>query len=532
LNLGFRYDIDTPWTFRHNEGSSFNPYAVNPISYVVGKPYLGALQFLGPGNRYVYNPNWDNFAPRIGFSYQPIQKAVIHGGYGIFYPEPLTSSGAADADGFSASTNADTSLDNGVTPNPNISISNPWGGVYAQETGNANGEFQQIGNGVGGGFRYRPSPYVEQWMLGVQYAFTLNDLLDINYIANRGVRMVGNYNADQLNPSYLLSMGSTALNQQTANPLGTALTNLTASSGGKIAPSSCSGYSLDAATVPQAALLTPFPEYCVGGVGQLDAPVGQSLYNALQVTYNHRVSKGLTALVSYTYSKFLDNVEGNNGWSYNGPTNAGVTPANNYNLAADKSVDAGDIPQALVASYTYQLPVGRGRAVASNMNRAADAVVGGWELSGDATFKAGIPIGIFGNDQNTWGGNPRPDVIGNVHVSHPTDHEWFNTGAFAFAPYGSFGNAPRYFSDLRGPHYQEWDTVLDKNFYFREQMRFQFRLETYNTFNHPNFYAPEAGATGWGGCDPNGSTGCASGFGTITQTFAPRSVQWAGKFYW
>lgn len=278
--------------------------------------------------------------------------------------------------------------------------------------------------------------------------------------------------------------------------------------------------------------MSPYPQYCNGGVGETDAPVGQSLYNALQVTYNHRVSKGLTALVSYTYSKFLDNVEGNNGWSYNGPTNWGVTPANNYNLAADKSVDAGDIPQALVASYIYQLPVGRGKQFGSGMGRAADAVVGGWELSGIAAFKAGIPIGIFGNDQPTYGGNPRPDVVGNVHASHPGIHEWFNTGAFAFAPYGSFGNAPRYFSDLRGPHYQNWDTALEKNWLFGESMRIQFRFETFNTFNHPNFYAPEAGATAWQGCDPNGGSGCASSFGTITQTFAPRNVQWAGKFYW
>jgi len=64
--------------------------------------------------------------------------------------------------------------------------------------------------------------------------------------------------------------------------------------------------------------------------------VGQSLYTSLQVTYNHRVSKGLTALVSYTYSKFLDNVEGNNSWSYAGNTG----PANNYNLALKRSVDA------------------------------------------------------------------------------------------------------------------------------------------------------------------------------------------------
>jgi hypothetical protein len=525
LNLGLRYEIQTPYTYRHNAASIFNPDVLNPLSALVGRPLMGALQFLGPGNRYVYNPNWHNWAPRVGFSYQVVPRAVLHGGYGIFYPESVTSSGAGDQDGFSSATYSDVSLDGGVTPNPNISTSNPWGGVYAQTTGNANGEFQQVGNGVGGVFRSRPSPYVQQWMFGVQWAVTHNDQLEVDYVGNRGVRMIGSYNSHQLNPAYL-SQGSNFLGgAASSNPFAAPLKALEAS--GTIAPSSCN---LDNASVTNAQLLSPYPQYC--GVAQTDAPVGQSLYNALQVTYTHRLSKGLTALVSYTYSKFLDNVEGNNGWSYNGPTNWGVTPANNYNLAADKSVDAGDIPHALVASYIYQLPVGRGRAVGSGMGRVADSVVGGWELSGIATFKGGIPIGIFGNDQPTYGGNPRPDVVGNVHVSNPNAHEWFNTGAFAYAPYGSFGNAPRYFSDLRGPHYQNWDTALEKNWRFGETMRIQFRFETFNTFNHPNFYAPEAGATSYGGCDPNGGSGCASSFGTITQTFAPRNVQWAGKFYW
>ncbi len=527
LNLGVRYEVQTPYTYRHNAASIFNPDVLNPLSALVGRPLMGALQFLSPGNRYVYNPNWHNWAPRLGFSYQPTVKAVVHGGYGIFYPESLTSGGAGDQDGFSAATYSDVTLDGGVTPNPGISTANPWGGVYAQITGNTNGEFQQVGNGIGGTFRSRPSPYVQQWMLGIQYAITPNDQLEVDYVGNRGVRMIGSRNYNQLDPAYL-SKGATFLGGKAAsNPFAAPLKALEAS--GTIAPSSCN---LDNSSVTNAQLMSPYPQYCNGGVGETDAPVGQSLYNALQVTYNHRVSKGLTALVSYTYSKFLDNVEGNNGWSYNGPTNWGVTPANNYNMAADKSVDAGDIPQALVASYIYQLPVGRDRAVGSGMGRAANAVLGGWELSGIATFKAGIPIGIFGNDQPTYGGNPRPDVIGNVHAAHPSIHEWFNTGAFQYAPYGSFGNAPRYFSNLRGPHYQDWDTAIEKNWYLREQMRIQFRFETFNTFNHPNFYTPEAGATAWQGCDPNGGSGCASSFGTITQTFAPRNVQWAGKFYW
>jgi len=519
LNLGIRYEVQTPDTYRHNEASTFDPTAINPLSGLLGIPLTGALEFLGPGHRDVYNPNYDNWAPRVGFSYQPTARTVVHGGYGIFYPQSVTCCFPGDADGFSATTKVNNSMDGGILPNPNISTASPWGGQYAQITGSANGEFQQIGNGVNSVFKSRPSPYTQQWMLGVQYAITPNDQLDVNYIANRGIRMVGSLNYNQLNPSYL-PMGANALKASPdVNPFAAPLQNLEKS--GSIAASGCN---LDNANVQTAQLLSPYPQYCNGSVSQTDAPVGQSLYNSLQVTYNHRISKGLTALVSYTYSKFLDNVEGNNSWSYAGNTG----PANNYNLAAEKSVDAGDVPQALVANYVYQLPIGRGKSVGSGMSRIADAVVGGWELSGIASFKAGLPISVTGSNQPTFGGNPRPDVTGNPQGPKSL-HEWFNTGAFAYAPYGSFGNAPRFFSDLRGPRFQDWDTALEKNWNFKDNMRAQFRLETFNTFNHPSFYTPNGG---YSGCDPNGSSPCSSGLGTITNSFPARIVQWAGKYYW
>jgi len=521
LNLGIRYEIQTPYTSRHNQGAIFDPNALNPLSYASGLPLMGALQYLGAGNRNFYNTNYDNIAPRLGFSYLAIPKAVIHGGYGIFYPEAVTSSGSADTDGFTATTNLNPSLDGGVTPNPTISTSNPWGGKYAQVTGNKNGSFQQLGNGVGGVFRSRPSPYVQQWMLGVQYAFSGNDQIDVNYIGNRGIRMENGWNYNQLNPKYLFAADGTPNNaflsaSATFNPMAAPLQALEKS--GSIAPSSCN---IDSATaMPNSQLLLAFPQYC--GVSQTDAPVGQSLYNSLQVTYNHRVSKGLTALVSYTYSKFLDNVEGNNSWSYNGASNWGAT-ANYFNIAGEKSVDAGDIPQALVASYTYQLPVGRGKTVGSGMNRLADAVVGGWEISGIATFKGGLPISVFGNQWNSYGGDPRPNVIGNPKPAHQTNAQWLNINAFAYAPYGSFGNAPRYFSNVRGPHFQNWDTALEKNWAIRESMRAQFRFETFNSANHANFYTPGPANT---------SLYSPGAFGQITTAFQPRVVQFAGKFYW
>jgi len=528
LNLGIRYEIQTPYTSRHNQGSIFNPNALNPLSYSAGIPLNGALQFLGPDNRYMYDPNYHNIAPRVGFSYQAIPKAVIHGGYGIFYPESLTSSGAYDADGFTATTEFNQSLDGGVTPNPNVSTSNPWGGQYAQITGNANGSFQQDGNGAGGTFRSRPSPYVQQWLLGVQYAFTPNDELDVNYIGNRGIRMVNNWNYNQLNPKYLFAAdgtpNTTYLSASAAfNPLAIPLQNLEKS--GTIAPSSCN---IDSSTaVLNEQLLLAYPQYC--GVSQTDAPLGQSLYNSLQVTYNHRISKGLTALVSYTYSKFIDNVEGNQSWSYNGAANWGAT-ANYFNIAGEKSVDAGDIPQALVASYVYNLPIGRSRAVGSGMSRIADAVIGGWELSGIASFKGGIPLSVFGNNWTSYGGDPRPDYVSGVNpkpshqtISSTTPNSWANSNAFAYSAYGSFGTTPRYMSELRGPHYTNWDSALEKNWSIREAMRAQFRFETFNSFNHPNFYAPGPG---------NMSLYSPGSFGEITNSFPGRVVQFAGKFYW
>ena len=528
LNLGIRYEIQTPYTSRGNEGSIFNPNALNPLSISAGMPLLGALQFLGPGNRYMYNPNYHNIAPRVGFSYQAIPKAVIHGGYGIFYPESLTSSGADDVDGFTASTSLNRSLNGGVTPNPNVSTSNPWGGQYAQLTGNTNGSFQQDGNNAGGTFQSRPSPYVQQWLLGVQYAFTPNDSLDVNYIGNRGVRMVGNWEYNQLNPKYDFEADgvtpNTAYLEATAayNPMAAPLQVLEKS--GTIAPSACN---IDNASVTNEQLLAPHPQYC--GVGQTDAPNGQSLYNALQVTYNHRISKGLTALVSYTYSKFIDNVEGNQSWSYNGAGNWAAT-ANYFNIAGEKSVDGGDIPQALVASYVYQLPIGRGRAVGSGMSRIADAVVGGWELSGIATFRGGIPLSVFGNQWNSYGGDPRPNYVSGVNpkpshqtISNSVANSWANVNAFAYAPYGGFGNTPRYMSELRGPHYTNWDSALEKNWTFKESMRAQFRFETFNSLNNPNFYAPAPG---------NMSLYSPAIFGEITQAFPGRVVQLAGKFYW
>jgi hypothetical protein len=511
LNLGIRYEIQTAPTYRHNFAASFDPTIPNPIGTAIGQTLPGALVFATPGNRGEYNTNYDNVAPRIGFSYQAIPKLVLRGGYGIFYPPSVTTL-AANTNGFYPNTPITTSLNGGLNPTPGTTLSNLWpGNVFISATGSSLGGLQQVGNTVTSTFRNRASSYVQQYMLGAQYAISPDDSFEVDYFGNHGTHMVGlTLNPDQLNPSFL-PMGTSALNALVTNPFFGHITGTSA----------CA---LNQPTVVRAQLLSPFPQFC-SPVGETDFPLGFSLYNALEATYKHRFDKGLSILVSYTFSKFLDNVEGNQTWAYTGSSSV----ANNYDLAAEKSVDAGDTPQSLVVNYIYDLPVGRGKRFGSGFNRKTDAVLGGWEFSGIVTSKSGIPLAVSGNNYNSYGGDPRPDVIGNTHAPHQSVNEWFNTGAFAYAPYGTFGTAPRYSSTMRAPDYNNFDTGLMKNWWFSESLRFQFRAELFNTFNHPQFYSPSGV---YSGCDPNSDPNCVTGFGKITSAFDGREVQFAGKFYW
>lgn len=514
LNLGVRYEITGAPTTRGNDGSVFNPNVVNPISTDVGETLLGALQFLTPSNRGMYHTRYDNWAPRVGFSYEPVSKLVVHGGYGIFYPLSVYMNGEGegldDLDGFSATTDVPyLNPVNGVSPNPAVSLANPFPEGYVKVTGNSLGELQDVGLSPQTIFVNRLSSYTQQWTLGFQYALASNDSIDIAYVGNRGIHLpFSTLNPDQLNPQYL-SMGATALDAEVTNPFY-----------GSVTQSSCN---LNESTVAAHQLLQPYPQFC--GVTENYPQKGFDFYDALQANYRHRFTHGLDATISYTFSKFIDNTDGTQAWSYVG----GSGVANNYNLAAEKSVSGGDTPQSIVANYSYYLPVGKNKAWGSNFNRTTNAIVGGWQVTGIYTFRSGLPLGISGNNWNSYGGNPRPDVIGNLHVAHRTIHEWFNTGAYNYAPYGTFGTVPRFQPDLRGPTYTDFDTGLMKNWDFARETRLQFRAEMFNTFNHPQFYSPN---TGYPGCDPNVDASCVSSFGQITAAFPGREVQMSGKFYW
>jgi hypothetical protein len=201
---------------------------------------------------------------------------------------------------------------------------------------------------------------------------------------------------------------------------------------------------------------------------------------------------------------------------------SGENIRNVYNLAAEKSVDATDTPNSVVLSYVYQLPVGQGKKFGASMHGVVNQILGGWQTSGIFTFKQGFPLSITQPDTNPFGIGQHVNVVGDYHVAHPDRTQWFNPAAFAAAPEFTLGDAPRFFSDLRAPHYNNWDIGIQKNFPIKEATRLEFRADLFNAFNHTNFYSPN---TALGPPPPSGN------FGTISQTWAPRTIQAALRLY-
>jgi Carboxypeptidase regulatory-like domain/TonB dependent receptor len=502
LNLGLRYEFQTSPTDRFNTLSWFDPTATNPISAQSGAPAPGELVFTGGSNgRDVIEPNYVNFAPRIGIAYHPWSKLVVRAAYGIFYPAQISLAVDGNLNGFSQSTPWVSTASNGVNIIEPATDAFQTGLLPLQ--GNSLGGLTNVGQNVNAIQHNWRSPYVQDWTIGIQYALTNSDTVEAQYVGNHGIRLPvsGGININQI-PDSNLALGVAALTAPVANPYYPLITS-----------SSCG---LDQPTVEYGQLLRPFPEFC--NVNSQQVPIGSDTYNALMLTWNHRFSHGLQLLASYTRSKWLDDTTGNAAWSWGASNNQF---RDNNNIALDKSVDASDTPNSFVVSLVYELPVGRGRAVGAGMNRVLDTFVGGWQVAGIGTFRSGVPLDITSNQNTTYsfGGNQNPNIIANPVLAHPTVNEWFNTAAFTYASPLTFGDSPRNNAQLRGPGTNNWDLSVQKYFTLSERFKLQFRSEFFNAFNHPRFVNPD---TGLG--DP--------AFGTIQGSFAPRDVQLALKLYW
>ncbi|MBI1791421.1 MAG: TonB-dependent receptor [Acidobacteria bacterium] len=500
LNLGLRYEIQKAPTDRFDR---FAYWALerNSISDAVGLNLTGGLRFTGGANpRGLYDPQYTNFAPRLGLTWSPASRLVVRTGFGIFYSSALDLSDII-LNGSSQSTPYVGALD-GVTPE-NL-LRNPFPSGLLLPPGQSRGDRTDLGLTINAAERRRATPYLEQWTLGLQYQLQSNTVLEASYVGNHGVKLLygdgpRGFRRNQLRPE-LLSMGS-ALLERVSNPFyGTVTTP---------------GSILSGPTATRAQLLRPFPQF--DGVNAFQSPGAFSNYHALNLSANRRFSRGLQFLVSYTFSKAMSNNEGPQGWV----GNAGQFARNYYDLSLEKSPMVEDTPHSVVISYVYELPVGRGKGLALR-NSLANGVLGGWQISGISTFKSGFPLSIYAvsNNVNAFAGIQRPNLAGDPRPDAATVERWFNTTAFAQPPAFAFGNAPRTTPYLRSHGVDNFDFSLQKYWrLWREERRLQFRGEFFNLFNRAGLYAPD---TGFGN----------PGFGRVSQAYPARSIQFGLKLYW
>ncbi len=503
LNLGIRYDNNLPWTERYNRASDFNYTALNPLS-TPGLPLYGGLEFPGVNglSRGEFNPDNNNVAPRLGFSFLAARHTVLRGGYGLFYA-PITGGGyngnAMPISGFQATTQWVGTIDN-ITPYTNLS--NPFPNGYVLPTGSSFGLATQLGQSVVGMNRGRVNPYAQQWNFDIQQLLPGNFIFDVAYAGSRGIDLFGDLNVNQV-PDQDLALGGGLL-QTVPNPFY-----------GKILNGS-----LSTPTVTANQLLRPYPQFAGVTVG--NNSYGMSDYNSLQVKLERRFSAGFSLLFSYTFSKLMDNVAATT-TGFPGEPFSGDNIQDWDNLHNEWSVASFDTPQDATISSVWELPFGKGKPWLSNSNRITTAVLGNWQLNGIATFTSGVPLSLAmaTNTLYNYGGTQRPNWSGNSGVTSGSSSsridEWFNPAVYtAPAPY-TYGDTPRYISTLRAAGVLNLDLSIFKDFPIGDQFKLQFRAESFNLANHPQFGIP------------NTTIGSPNAGQVTSQTNAARSFQFALK---
>ena len=275
----------------------------------------------------------------------------------------------------------------------------------------------------------------------------------------------------------------------------------------------------------QSQLQLPYPQFT--SFSGDSPPWASSIYNALQVRVEKRFSHGLQALVTYTWSKSIDDASSTDGSvTWLGGISNGPQDPNNRRL--ERSLSTFDIPHVLQFSYVYELPIGRGKAIGGNMPPVLNAIIGGWQTNGIWRFTDGRPLLLMlsGSQSLPTYGDQRPNLLGPLHCNSGSDFitNYFSNPDVAVAPPPfTLGNAPRSYGGCRAPGQNNATLSVFKDFLLpklREGARLQFRIEAFNALNHPQFDAPDTHVNG-------------GNFGVITGTAnGPREVQLALKFYW
>ena len=462
LNLGMRWEYTSPVVEVKDRQSNFELFS-------------GRQLFAGrDGNsRALYEPFYKGFEPRIGFAWTPggfDGKFVVRAGYGITqFMEgtgsnlrlPLNPPIFSEADFTYDQTTGAGTITRGFT---DVVVRDQPSGLIRVWDPNLRPQFTQ------------------QWNLTLEYQLASATSVSVAYVGNEATHLVAptDWNQPLPGPSNVAPAQWASI--QTRRPLYAARPLVTNISG--------------------------------------TASWGISNYNGLQVSMRQRGTKGLDFLLSYTFSKALtDNL------GYYGSGGVAAQSAYSYNQYAQRQYNYGlaffDTTHNFIWSGTYELPVGKGRAYASDLGSVFDAVFGGWNVMSIVQFRGGFPLTVTTSldrsFQNPRGGQ-KPNLVGDPKPSSQSINSWINPAAFAAPADGTFGNSP--VGVMRAPGFANWDFGVSKKFNVTESNYFDFRAEFFNFTNHPSFSPP--------GRNFNDLTT----FGLITSTVSPpRTLQFALKYH-
>jgi Carboxypeptidase regulatory-like domain/TonB dependent receptor len=581
LNLGLRYELATPRTERYNRMNSLDPNAVSPLQLTPAQIALAQAQglpsqaiqtlsslhgievFASPDDRSNYDTDFKNVQPRFGLAYQAPHGFVIRGGYGIYFSTPRSGASGTGPWGFQGfdvqppwltTLNTDHATPWNTLSNTSCQFTPPYTCGVAAPPGNSLGAFNDIGFAAVGPIKQQSlnTPYEQAWSFGFQKELPGKILFDASYVGKKGTHLyLGGFRENDLLPLSAVTNSSGQLlpASQLAN-----LNNTVANPFFDPNPGPCDRThyicdptsALSQPTVQAFQLMLPFPQYA--GFQGDSPPIANSIYHALQIRAEREFSNGLQFLVTYTWSKSIDDASASDdsfvflgGGTTDGSTLSVQDP---YNLRAERSASVFDIPHIFQASFVYELPVGSGRKFGNQLHPIVNGIIGGWQVNGIVRINSGRPlIPLLLNTAAIPTFGQRPILTGTLQrASGPPENftdsgtSYFSNASFSnttgdnvgvlqdtatVAPF-TFGNAPRTITSVRQPGAENADMSIFKEFAIsklREGMHLEFRAEAFNVFNHPQFQGPDAIVGD-------------SNFGVITSTVNnPRELQLALKLY-
>jgi hypothetical protein len=491
LTLGLRFDWQSGLWEQHGRFSTFDPTAPNPGA----GNRLGATVF--DSNKATGDSSW-NVGPRVGFAYQLNNRSVIRGGYGMYYAGAQADSwDPYPVDGYQTNPTAPNNTNgrfpafyfsgNGPCPpaasSQGVSCGWPTGSIVSPPQLQA--DVMNNKSPVGVDPKTYTMPRYQNWSISFQRQLTENMAIDIAYVGNHGTRLIDGRSAagiyDNMNAASVLALGAPVLGALFTN----GVPDPTAAAAGFTTPP----YPGFRGTVAQS--LRMWPQYRT--INWRYLPLGKSHYNALQASFERRMSRGLQVRVAYTYSRLM-----NNG-AETGLGSGGPPVQNPSDMSNLYTVSSDDVPQIFSVGWVYQLPFGKGKLLGGKSSGVLDKLIGNWQISAIQTYQSGRPLSIRTDNnlgQFLFNTAKFPDKAGgglSGTFKDPATDSYLNPGGWS-APGGSanalaFGNAPRNDEDVRGFKYKNEDFSIFKDTYFGEGRYVRIQADAGNVFNR-HFFCP------------------------------------------